>query len=278
VGAGPTKVFSASTSFTFTPTLPTAFFDATLTLKSFNSANVDRSGQNRAEIFYSEIFDVFTSNVDTAGGTGTVNVTLNAPFNFYDRLGRGETLVVKYDLRVLTTQNNTDGIAPVQITFKGRNDLPQAVNDKAVTPDGFSGFRMKPLGNDKEVDINDVFRITDAVRFGPVVAGPNTVLPPEFDPPPPAPGVGHDADEIILNIPRYYQFLTTGESMTFKVKYTMTDGEGGVSSAFVAVKIKGQKASTFVGTSSGDRMLGEKRQGHDERQRGQRHHPGPRRQ
>ena len=46
-------------------------------------------------------------------------------------------------------------------------------------------------------------------------------------------------------------------SATFKILYTISDGHGGTSSAFLTVTINGQATQIFVGTKGGDNMLGE---------------------
>jgi len=84
-----------------------------------------------------------------------------------------------------------------------------------------------------------------------------TVFPAEYVAHPGALSVSHDGTSVTFKPDPYFQFLGPGEHATFKILYSISDGHGGTSSAFLTVTINGQATQTFVGTKGADNMLGE---------------------
>ena len=64
-------------------------------------------------------------------------------------------------------------------------------------------------------------------------------------------------DSVTVDFNPYFKFLAAGESVTFNVPYTMSDGHGGFSTAIIVTTITGTPTKTFVGTKKADQMLGE---------------------
>jgi Ca2+-binding RTX toxin-like protein len=111
------------------------------------------------------------------------------------------------------------------------------------------------------VPTRDVFTMTSATLLNGFTKGPGTVLPPEFV----NQKVGavqlktvNGVKSLVFTQNDYFDFLTTGESIKFKVKYTMNDGHaGGDSQSIITFTLKGGPTAIFAGNGAANNMLGE---------------------
>ena len=228
---------------------------------SVNYDNLDRQGGNPAttELFVKDQvpgggLDTF-STIDTTHSLVTVGFDL--PFDYYDRLGAGEVASIRASMTVNDSNEEESDTVLVYLNITGRNDLPTAVDDAVSVADNIRSLtNSSVLSNDNDVDISDVFAITAVGAPSAAMAGAGTVLPAEYMAQTPG-TVSFTATSISVDFNAYYAFLAPGESVSFVVPYTMSDGHGGTSTADVVYTINGTATKTFKGTADSDQMLGE---------------------
>lgn len=243
----PDKHFEVDVSFTFSN--PESVF-IQLASTSTNFANTDRFGDNLAEVD-------FDFDPDPLPNSSPVTVSFDVPFEYYNRAGAGEHFVLKTRLTIRDNNDFGTDTIDIWVDILGRNDLPTAFNDPVTVNDTTGSFTHGGvLANDDDVDINDVFAVIGVGAATAAVPGAGTVLPPEYVAQTPGTAT-FTASAVKVDFNRYYQFLAPGESVTFNVPYTMSDGHGGTDTAFVACKINGTATATFVGTNASEQMLGE---------------------
>lgn len=217
-----------------------------------NFGNVDWFGNNLALVTINT--PVFH---DLTGLGGSVDISVDVPNAYYERIGDGEHVQLRFRVTVTDNLDASSDSVVMKINLTGSNDPCTAVNDKRTITDKIASFDDGTvLANDFDIDIHDTLGITKTVFKGPVKPAGGTVFPAEYTEMK-AGKVGHDADSIQFNANPYFQFLAAGEKATFKIKYTIGDGHGSADSAFLKVRIKGTDTDTFVGTGKGEEMLGE---------------------
>ena len=186
-----------------------------------NDTLLETSSLNTLKISVSEIgihtLIIGVSNSSDKGVESYINI-LNVPDNFtiIDEIGNTSNVGSNY-----------------QISSSGSSDLAEFIylvtENKSVTID--------VLSNDTDIDVNDILTITAASvnsGFGSVSIVNNKLL---FNP-------GSDFD-----------YLGVNETATVNVNYTISDGNGGVSSSVASVKITGTNDSPII-TSSNNSQVG----------------------
>jgi len=194
---------------------------------------------------------------DLTGLGGSVDISVDVPNAYYERIGEGEHVQLRFRVKVTDNLDASSDSVVMKINLFGTNDPCTAVNDRRTITDKIASFDDGTvLADDFDIDIHDTLGITNAKLSGPVMPAGGTVFPAEYVA---MKGgtVGHDADSIQFNANPYFQFLAAGEKATFRIKYTISDGHGATDSAFLKVTIKGTDTDTFVGTGKSEEMLGE---------------------
>ncbi len=160
-------------------------------------------------------------------GLGNVRVATDGqslvydPGNAYDSLAVGETAMVKISYDISDGNGGTDSATAV-VTVSGVNDEPNARNDSATT-DEDSTVRIGVLANDSDPDGSDVLTVSAAS----ISSGLGSVK------------VSADGNSVVYDPGTDYNFLALGETATVKIKYTVSDGNGGTDVATVSVAVTG---------------------------------------
>ncbi len=252
VGLGPDpKHFQVDVNFTFS-TVPSAHVEASLAGTTDNFANFDRhlTPGSEADV---DIGITLAPNPTITPAT----VSFDVPFDYYNRIGGGEHEILKTTLTLTDKNDNGTDQIDIWVDILGRNDLPTAFNDAITVNDNTASFTNGGvLANDDDVDIHDVFSVIGVGAATAAVAAGGTVLPPEYVAQIPGTAT-FTGTSVKVDFNKYYQFLAPGESVTFNVPYTMSDGHGGTDTAFVVCRINGTATANFVGTNAGEQMLGE---------------------
>ena len=174
------------------------------------------------------------ASVDATGLQGGVSIAGNQvvydPSGQFEHLGAGETATETFSYTV-SDGNGGTASASVTVTVNGINDGPAAGDDAAST-DEDSAVNVAVLGNDSDVDTNDVLTVTEvngaAITVGVPVALASGAL------------VTLNADGTFSYDPNgQFESLGTGQSGVDSFTYTIDDGNGGTATATVDMTIDG---------------------------------------
>ncbi len=179
--------------------------------------------------------DLEILSIDTTGTLGIVTlnpdndtVEYNPDFRF-DDVGAAETATDTFTYTVTDGAGGQD-TATVTVTVNGANDEPFAMDDVATVNEDAAATTINVLSNDTDVDMNDALGILSVDDTG--VTG--TVTVDDNGTP------GDTADDTLLYDPNgQFEFLAEGEASGDSFTYTVTDGNGGQSTARVIVNVTG---------------------------------------
>ena len=163
------------------------------------------------------------ASIDGTGLQGSVSI-VNGEAVYdangqFESLGAGETATETFSYTV-TDANGGSSTANVTVTINGANDGPTAAADAAsVGEDG--SVSIDVLGNDSDVDANDTLSIASVDSTG--LQGSVSIV----------------GGQIVYNPNGQFESLAVGQSVTETFSYTVTDGNGGSSTASVTVTING---------------------------------------
>jgi len=158
-----------------------------------------------------------------ASGLGSASVVANHvvynPSSNYNYLAVGEsaTVTVSYSI---SDGHSGPSSSTATVTVIGSNDGPTAVGDVATTDEDHSVV-INVLANDTDSDTSDTLIVTNAVI---------------------ATGLGSAsvvANQVVYNPRSDYNYLAVGESATVTVNYSISDGQGGTSSAVAKLTVIG---------------------------------------
>jgi hypothetical protein len=249
------KDFALTIDFTSTlhGTLPFNYqqgYSVDVTALTNNIGNFDRHGHHPAIIQVDPTLPAALSPT-----SGDEKIDFLVPYLYYARLAAGETVTVKFDVKITDTIDNTFQDQQVWLKLTGAEDPPIANDDFLTISNRVTSFSDgRVLLNDDDPDIHDNIHIVAAHLYGPVTATGGTVFPPEYVPMP-AGTVGHTATAITFHANPYFQFLAPGEKASFEIKYTISDGHL-TSSAFLHVTLTGSARTPFIGTDKSEQILG----------------------
>ncbi|MHA7841060.1 MAG: Ig-like domain-containing protein, partial [Gammaproteobacteria bacterium] len=166
--------------------------------------------------------------IDSSDTVGTVSITNGGddvsynPTGF-DYLAVGETAIDTFEYTIMDSEGATSS-STVSVTITGVNDAPVANADNDIT-DEDTLLMGNVLSNDSDVDVNDILTVIDSdglsVNGATVVVDSNGNY--SYDP----------SSASVL------QSLAVGENLVDSFTYTISDGNGGTSSATVTVTVNG---------------------------------------
>lgn len=129
--------FSANATFTYADNPGTEVeVSAEIEPVTNNMGNVDRFGNNLAVVSFGPGTGITAQ--DQTGGT--VAVDIDVPYAYYNRIGAGEAVIMKWTLKVTDDVGGQTDTTNLWLTITGRNDSPTAFNDSIVASDNTSRF------------------------------------------------------------------------------------------------------------------------------------------
>jgi hypothetical protein len=161
-----------------------------------------------------------TQGALTLNGDGSFVFNTNGQFDY---LAVGESAAQTFQYKVEDSNGDTD-IATATITIEGVNDGPEANDDAAsVSEDGPGIIIINLLANDTDPDASDTLSLDSLDLTG--LQG--TV-------------VDNGDGTVTYNPNGAFDALNNGETAIDSFSYTISDGNGGTSTAAVAVTVAGQ--------------------------------------
>jgi len=174
-------------------------------------------------------------------GKGTASIVGNQvqfdPGTAFDSLAVGESASVAVGY-TMADEHGASASSSITVTLTGTNDGPVANPDSKSTSEN-SAVVINVLANDVDVDHEAVLTVTAA--SGPAGKGSVTIVENEvrFDP-------GDDFDH-----------LTSGQSESVVLDYTIVDEHGASSSSTVTVTVQGRdEGVSNTGTEDGETLIG----------------------
>ncbi len=167
-------------------------------------------------------------SVDVTGGMGTVTLNPSAPNGFvyspngaFDYLSAGETATETLVYTVSDGLGDTS-TATVTVTITGVNFAPVATNETATTG-AYTNIAVNALAGVTDVNRDDVETITALNLTG--TKGTATIDPA--------------TGQIDYSPNGAFDYLSAGQSATDTLKYTVSDGHGGSSTATLTITVTG---------------------------------------
>jgi VCBS repeat-containing protein len=150
---------------------------------------------------------------------GSRSFSLNPSHPAYQHLGEGETATVTIDY-ILLSDDGSRVPASISWTVAGRNDAPDAANDRIGSMDEGGRTIVTVRANDRDAD-GDTFNI---IRWTSPLEGSI---------------VRTSSGDLAFDPGSEFQALSAGETATVTFAYTISDARGGTDTANVTLQVRG---------------------------------------
>ena len=176
----------------------------------------------------SDVSDTLTvDSIDTSSTTGQVTDHGDGTFTYdpngqFEYLAVGESTTDSFDYTI-SDGNGGSSTATITITINGANDVPSAVDDSETTDEDSSVTTIDLVAaNDSDIDTTDVLNVSS------------------IDTSSTTGQVTNNGDGTFTYDPNgQFEYLAVGESTTDSFDYTISDGNGGSSTATITITING---------------------------------------